>query len=198
FILLASVVMIGLGLQMLNLLPKLGLLRLPKFIAHWIHDQSDRKTKGSAFVLGASTFFLPCGFTQGLQLYALAKGSAAIGALTILAFSLGTLPALLSLSALSSFAAGGFQRYFLKFAGVAVVLLGILNIQSGLTLASTTQSGSQNSGSVQRPSEARVAAAPIVDGKQIAEMRIVGYSYEPHQFPVVQGLPAEGPAHPRP
>src|SRR5262249_25875395 len=127
----------------------------------------------------------------GLQLYALAKGSAAIGALTMLAFSLGTLPALLSLSALSSFAAGGFQRYFLKFAGVAVVLLGVLNIQSGLTLASTTQSGSQNSGSVQRPSEARVAAAPIVDGKQIAEMRIVGYSYEPHQFTVVQGMPVE-------
>lgn len=189
-ILAASAVMIVLGLQMLKLFRPLG-LRPPKFIAHWIHDYTERTTKGSAFVLGASTFFLPCGFTQGLQLYVLAKASVAVGALTMFAFSIGTLPALLSLSALSSFAGGGFQRYFLKFAGVAVVLLGIVNIQSGLTLASTAVNVAPTAILSQQPPEAGVQTVPVVNGKQIVDMKIVGYRYEPHQFAVVQGIPVE-------
>src|ERR1700687_6037978 len=136
----ASTVMILLGLQMLRLFPALTrfMPTMPKALSHRIHDLAERETKESAFVLGAATFFLPCGFTQALQLYVLSKGSFAIGALTMLAFSLGTLPALLSLSAVSSFATGGFQRHFLKFAGASVVILGLFNIQNGLTLAATT------------------------------------------------------------
>ena len=191
-ILAASIVMIVLGLQMLKLMPRLGLFRAPKFIAHWIHDYTERKTKGSAFVLGASTFFLPCGFTQGLQLYVLAKGSAMTGALTMFAFSMGTLPALFSLSALSSFAGGGFQRFFLKFAGAAVVLLGLFNIQSGLTLAGTSRAVFVATGVL--TAAKRGAACKqfrSIDGKQIVDMKIVGYRYVPYQFAVLQGVPVE-------
>jgi hypothetical protein len=63
---------------------------MPKFLAHKIHDLTEKEVKGGAFILGASTFFLPCGFTQALQLYVLAKGSFTTGALTMLAFALGT------------------------------------------------------------------------------------------------------------
>jgi sulfite exporter TauE/SafE len=138
--LIASAVMILLGLQMLKLLPALTrfLPTMPKLFAHFIHDLAERDANGGAFVLGAATFFLPCGFTQALQLYVLAKGSLTIGALTMLAFSLGTLPALLSLSAMSSFVTGTLQRHFLKFAGVLVIVLGISNIQYGLVLAGST------------------------------------------------------------
>ena len=132
----ASAVMILLGLQMLRLLPSLTrfLPTMPKSFSHAIHDLAERDANGGAFVLGAATFFLPCGFTQALQLYVLAKGSFTVGALTMLAFALGTLPALLSLSAMSSFATGNFQRHFLKFAGAAVIVLGLANIQYGLVL----------------------------------------------------------------
>ena len=138
------------------------------------------------------TFFLPCGFTQALQLYVLSKGSFTMGALTMLAFSLGTLPALLSLSALSSFATGAFQRHFLKFAGAAVVILGLFNIQSGLTLAATAGGPSVATvASNDAPSAQAVPMVPIVDGKQIVDMKIVGYQYQPHLFNVVQGIPVE-------
>lgn len=192
-IIVASAIMIVLGLQMLNLLPPLKLLapRMPKFIAHKIHDLSEKEAKGGAFMLGASTFFLPCGFTQALQLYVLAKGSVMTGALIMLAFSLGTLPALVSLSALSSFARGSFQRYFLKFAGVAVVILGLFNIQSGLTL---TAVGTENSTPVvvgAKETAAAIEPVPIVDGKQIVDMKILGYRYEPNRFAVVQGIAVE-------
>jgi sulfite exporter TauE/SafE len=97
-----------------------------------------RETKSTAFVLGAATFFLPCGFTQALQVYVLSQASFAAGALTMLAFALGTLPAMLSLSAIASLARGGFQKHFLRFAGAAVILLGLMNIRYGLVLTATT------------------------------------------------------------
>jgi uncharacterized protein len=191
---LASVIMIVLGLQMLNLFPWLKRLqpRMPKSLAHRIHDLSERDAKGGAFLLGASTFFLPCGFTQALQLYVLAKGSFTTGALTMLAFALGTLPALVSLSMLSSFATGTFQRYFLKLAGAAVVLLGIFNIESGLTLAGTGAGTSATKlADLQQASEPVLQPVPIVDGKQIVDMKIIGYNYQPNRFAVLQGIPVE-------
>jgi uncharacterized protein len=191
---LASVVMVLLGLQMLKLLPALTrfLPTMPKAFGHYIHDLAERDANGGAFVLGAATFFLPCGFTQALQLYVLAQGSFAVGALTMLAFSVGTLPALLSLSAMSSFLTGGFQRRFLTFAGAAVVILGLFNIQSGLTLAATAQGPTaSNATGSEVASGVALQTVPVVDGKQIIEMKIVGYQYEPHQFNVVQGIPVE-------
>jgi copper chaperone CopZ len=65
---LASVIMIVLGLQMLKLLPTGLMPTMPKALAHGIHDLATRDSKEAAFALGAATFFLPCGFTQGLQL----------------------------------------------------------------------------------------------------------------------------------
>ena len=152
----ASAVMILLGLQMLRLFPELTRLMptMPKALSHRIHDFAERETKGSAFALGGATFFLPCGFTQALQLYVLAKASFVTGALTMLAFSVGTLPALLSLSAISSFATGAFQQRFLKLAGAAVIVLGVVNIQYGLVLAG----GDLNS--AQPITTARHAVAP--------------------------------------
>lgn len=182
----ASVVMILLGIHMLRLFPSVSRLlpRLPKVFGQQILDLSRRDIRGGAFVLGALTFFLPCGFTQALQLYVLAKGSFTDGALTMLAFSLGTLPALLSLSALSSFARGAFQKHFLKIAGGAVVVLGLMNIQYGFVLT-----GNDLTAAVQTPQTNPTAG--IADGKQIAVMRVVGLEYMPNRFTVRQGVPVE-------
>jgi sulfite exporter TauE/SafE len=194
--LIASVVMILLGLQMLRLLP--GLTRflptMPKSFSHLIHDLAERDANGGAFVLGAATFFLPCGFTQALQLYVLAKGSFSIGALTMLAFSLGTLPALLSLSAMSSFASGNVQRHFLKFAGAAVIVLGIANVQYGLVLTGSAMNvvAVPPSAPPAEASPAQMTATQDKQGdKQVVVMRIDGFSYIPNRFTVTQGVPVE-------
>jgi sulfite exporter TauE/SafE len=183
-----SMVMVVLGLQMLRLLPRVRLLppALSKSLTQRFQTVAAPEAKGGAFLLGASTFFLPCGFTQALQLYVLVQGNAWTGALIMLAFALGTLPALLSLSALSSFARAGFQKYFLKVAGAAVLLLGLFNIQNGLTLAGyPIVPGARPVG------QASAKLAPLVDGKQIAEMKIVEYGYEPFHFVVKQGIPVQ-------
>ena len=190
--LLASAVMIALGLQMLGLFPSLGRFvpTMPKSLAHRIHDFADRDTKQTAFLLGGLTFFLPCGFTQALQLYVLAKGDFLTGALTMLAFALGTLPALLSLSALSSFAKGAFQRHFLKFAGAAVILLGFMNIQSGLVLTGIGMDEPPVSADASRAAQASRSTTATGEPQRIS-MKVVGLDYQPNQFTVKQGVPVQ-------
>ncbi len=82
-------------------------------------------------LLGVSTFFLPCGFTQSMQFYALTTGSFISGALTMFVFSLGTLPVL----SLISFASVKFSKnfksgLFFKTAGFIVIFFAIFNLLS--------------------------------------------------------------------
>lgn len=192
----ASLVMIILGFQLLHLFPGLKRLqpKMPKFLAHKIHDATSNTHHPAApFFLGASTFFLPCGFTQALQLYVLSQGDWKVGALTMLVFSLGTLPALMSLSALSSFIKGAFQRYFLKFAGAVVILLGLFNINNGVNLTGinislAAFSRNNTAATTQTADDPNVK---LINGKQIVDMKVVGLSYAPHQFAVQQGIPVE-------
>ncbi len=175
-ILIASAVMIVLGLQMLRLFKTAFLPALPRSFSDRMHRYASSETKGGALALGASTFFLPCGFTQALQLYVLVKGSAVVGALTMLTFAVATLPALLSLSAISSFARGTMQKHFLRVAGAVVMVLGALNIQYGLVLIGMS---------------GQAAAQEAAPPKQIVTMTINGYDYRPNRFTVQQGVPVE-------
>jgi hypothetical protein len=92
----------------------------------------------------------------------------------MLAFSLGTLPALLSLSAVSSFATGAFQRRFLTLAGAAVIVLGLLNIQYGLELTSGNLSSALSKGTAQ-PAD-QLAALTYEGRTMVTSSRIVGNS----------------------
>ncbi len=176
-----SVVMIILGFQLLKIFSWVGhfMPKMPKFLAHKIDSAKDSEHWSAPFFLGAATFFLPCGFTQALQLYVLSKGSVEVGALTMLAFSVGTLPVLLSLGTVSSFIKGEGLKYFLKIAGVLVVLLGVLSGVAGLRLMGIDLSArSEVSSNVE-----------IVDGKQIVEMKIIGLEYYPKNITVKAGVP---------
>jgi sulfite exporter TauE/SafE len=186
--LVASAIMVLLGLNMLGLLPSVGhvLPRLPRALSDRLHDAASTETKSAALLLGGATFFLPCGFTQALQLYVLSKGSFATGALTMLAFALGTLPALLSLSTVSSLAKGAFQRHFLRFAGAAVILLGIMNVQYGLVLTGSDM----NAGVVERVATTPAQTEGTTEPQRIS-MKVVGLDYQPNQFTVKQGVPVE-------
>ena len=84
-------------------------------------------------LIGIGTFFLPCGFTQSMQVAALSSGSFISGMGLMLAFALGTLPmlALLSFSSVS-FAHSKHAPLFFKSAGVVVIGLGIFALLAGL------------------------------------------------------------------
>ncbi len=186
----ASAIMIILGFQLLNIFPwlKRFQLKMPKFIAHKVYDASNKKQHKSAhFFFGASTYFFPCGFTQALQFYILSQGSFLVGALTMLSFSLGTLPALISLGAITSYTKGTIYKYFVKVIAVFVILLGIFSINNGFVLAG----GNLDFLNFQNDNAAAEDNIKLTDGKQIINMKVVGLDYAPDKFNILAGVPVE-------
>jgi sulfite exporter TauE/SafE len=129
--LLASLIMIGLGLNLTGTFKK-SKFTLPSGIFNFF-----RKVEHQTFaplLLGVGTFFLPCGFTQSMQVVALSSGSLISGALIMFFFALGTLPMLALLSfGSASFAHSKYAPLFFKSAGIIVIGLGIFALLSQLT-----------------------------------------------------------------
>ena len=179
-------IMLYLALTILEILPKGSFpVRPPKKLSHWIHDLSESDHPAAPFTLGAFTFFLPCGFTQSLQLVALASGNFLTGGLIMLVFALGTLPSLIGLSAVSSTAKGNFSRMFLHFSGTLVLILAIFNLRSGFALTGIdlpTVYARGNSGDT--------AAAPAPTGSvQEVAMKVTRSGYVPSNLTIKAGIP---------
>lgn len=128
--LLASVVMLLLGLNLVGVFAK-STITLPSGLFTFFRN-IEHKTL-TPLIVGFATFFLPCGFTQSMQVAALGSGSFVSGLLIMLAFALGTLPMLLLLSfGAASFAHGKHAPLFFKSAGVVVIGLGLFALLAGL------------------------------------------------------------------
>jgi sulfite exporter TauE/SafE/copper chaperone CopZ len=128
--LLASLVMLLLGLNLVGVFAKNN-VALPSGIFNFFR-RIEHKTF-TPLIIGFATFFLPCGFTQSMQVSALGSGSFVSGLLIMLAFALGTLPMLVLLSfGSASFAHGKHAPLFFKSAGVVVIGLGLFSLLAGL------------------------------------------------------------------
>lgn len=84
--------------------------------------------------MGMLNGLMPCGPLQAMQLYALSTGSFAQGALSMFVFSLGTVPLMFGLGALSSFLSARFTGVMLKASGAMVIFLGVVMLNNGLSL----------------------------------------------------------------
>lgn len=128
--LLASLVMLMLGLNLVGVFEK-SKITLPAGIFNFFRKIEHQTL--TPLSLGLATFFLPCGFTQSMQVSALSSGSFMSGLLIMLAFALGTLPMLLLLSfGSASFAQGKHAPLFFKSAGIVVIGLGLFALLAGL------------------------------------------------------------------
>ncbi|MCU0279935.1 MAG: sulfite exporter TauE/SafE family protein [Candidatus Nanopelagicales bacterium] len=85
-------------------------------------------------LVGAATFFLPCGFTQAVQVYALSTGSPASAGLIMATFAVGTTPGLLAVASVPEIATGRSRGTVLQVVGVVVLAFALLNVTSGLRL----------------------------------------------------------------
>lgn len=125
------VVMLIMGINLLDIFP---IFRKLQFRFPRLKDLDIVKKYNSALILlGASTFFLPCGFTQSMQVYSLSTGSFINGALTMLIFSLGTLPILSMITFASLKLSKTFESgLFFKTSGFIVIAFAILNFLGAL------------------------------------------------------------------
>jgi sulfite exporter TauE/SafE/copper chaperone CopZ len=130
-----AVVLLILGINLLDIFPWVKKLQptLPSFIGKRVGGFKKINHTLTPILIGMATFFLPCGFTQSMQIYTLTTGNFWMGALIMFAFALGTLPvlALLSFSSLSIHKKTQ-SGVFFKVAGLVVIFFGLFNLINAL------------------------------------------------------------------
>ena len=144
------------------------------------------------FLVGLLNGLMPCGPLQTMQLYALGTGSATKGALSMLLFSLGTVPLMLTFGALSGLLSKGYTKQILKMSGFLVIILGLIMGSRGLALSGI---GLPNMSAITQKltspgsSEANIGKAVLKDGVQEITMTADGRGYTPNAFYVKKGVP---------
>jgi sulfite exporter TauE/SafE/copper chaperone CopZ len=132
-----GIVMLILGINLLDVFhwAKRFQPTMPRFLSKHALGVSRLNHALTPLLVGVATFFLPCGFTQSMQLYTLTTGSFFKGGLSMFIFALGTLPVLALLS-FSSFSIknGANSGIFFKTAGLIVIMFALLNLISGLVV----------------------------------------------------------------
>ena len=132
-----GLVMLVLGINLLEVFHFTKKLQpaMPKFISRHVLGISKFNHRFTPILVGVATFFLPCGFTQSMQIYTLSTGNFLTGGLTMLAFALGTLP-VLALISFSSFNIKNSPKagIFFKTAGLIVILFALFNLINSLVV----------------------------------------------------------------
>jgi sulfite exporter TauE/SafE/copper chaperone CopZ len=188
-----SVVMVFLALQMIGLKYfRRFQFTLPKSMTRYIADTSNFKGRWMPVVMGALTFFLPCGFTLTAQGMALLSGSFFQGGIIMFFFALGTLFPLLTigLTSVKFSSSHHLSTQFLKVAGIVVLFFAVFNINAQLNVlgfggldklfSSPPSTNAQN-----QPND----LPPIVEGKQIVKMDASVAGYSPRNIKVRVGVP---------
>jgi sulfite exporter TauE/SafE len=86
----------------------------------------------AAFPLGLVLGFLPCGMVYAPLMAAAASGGPGLGAATMAALGLGTIPVLLLLGTASSAVSGALRSAMLRLAGLAVAFMGAAGLWRAL------------------------------------------------------------------
>lgn len=186
-IVVVGIVMFFLGLKLIEIFPRIGgSFTLPKNISRLfgISRETKEYRHRDSFLSGVATFFLPCGFTQAMQLYAVSTGSFTRGSIIMGLFALGTMPGLLGIGGITSVVKGWFRGYFFKFAGLTVLILGLLNISYGYNLTGITF----NISSAQKQDK---ISGTFEDGKQVVRITQSGSGYSPNKITVKKDVPVK-------
>jgi sulfite exporter TauE/SafE len=138
FSLVGGCVMIASGLVMLGVFPWLsgGEGRSETWLrrthVHAVANLLSLSSLESKFYIGLLTPFLPCGLLYSMFLKAATTGNALQGALTMLYFGAGIVPALLLTGLVSAYAGIWLRHYATKLAAVTIIIMGIVMILRGL------------------------------------------------------------------
>ena len=182
----AGLFMVIMGLNMLNIFPWLRKFnpRMPKIFSKKINEQ--KKSKGPLYV-GLLNGLMPCGPLQAMQLYALSTGDPLKGALSMFLFSLGTVPLMFGLGALSSLLSKKFTSKMMAVSAVLVVVLGVSMFSSGMSLSGVALPSVNvgTNGSTQQ----NVNVANTAGGVQTITTKLSSGRFEP--ITVQKGIPVK-------
>ncbi len=191
-----SIIMVFLGFQMLGVKTfQKFQITLPKFIIRYIANESHFKGHYLPFLMGALTFFLPCGFTITAQGLALLSGNALQGGLIMFLFALGTFPGLffIGLSSVKFLAKPHLSSQFLRVAGFLVLFFALYNVNFQLNALGFSILDDINLKSILSNKITDTAEIdefpPLIEGRQVIKMDALASGYSPNYFKVRVGLP---------
>jgi sulfite exporter TauE/SafE len=182
-----AVILFIIGLDMLKLFSLSSFTRIPftKGLFSYLEERLSKNPKRTAFILGAITYLLPCGFTQTVQLYALGLANPWLSALTMMSFALGTVPVLLMFGFAASFLQSNIYKQIAKVSAVVIVLVSLSYFSNALRLYGFTLPGLDSISA----KEKAVTNVLMKDGYQIATMNANARGYYPNTFTIKQGVP---------
>lgn len=134
---LAGLFMVVLGFKMLGILK--GLPKVSKLLPKGLREATATFASGfrnrGPFAVGVLNGLMPCGPLQTMQLYALGTGSAITGALSMLIFSVGTVPLMLLFGMTATLLPRKFVPIMVKASAVLVMFLGVVTFARAASLA---------------------------------------------------------------
>jgi sulfite exporter TauE/SafE len=195
---LVAVFMLGNGLRMLNVHPIFRYFNFetPAPVRRFLRQQS--KGAASAFTplfLGVLTVLIPCGVTQAMMAVAVGTGDPWLGAVIMLAFTLGTSPVFFGLVYLATRLGKLMEKWFVRIVAAALLILGLVSLDAGLNLvgspftlsralapvSSLIFPGQASSGLVtfdpDGSAPAQQPSGQAVDG--VVELRVTNQGYQP-------------------
>ncbi|RPJ09579.1 MAG: hypothetical protein EHM28_01130 [Spirochaetaceae bacterium] len=136
FTIVYAVIMVVMGLSILSGgRISIGIkIPLPAFVKNSFTRLKASRHPVTPLILGAATFFLPCGFTQSMQVLALGSGGFMQGAMVMFLFSLGTLPVLFITGLSASWTHRRGLAFLTKTAGILIIVFALFTFFSGTAL----------------------------------------------------------------
>ena len=202
-----ALLQIGAGIVMvllaLNLWGVRGLSRLapqpPAVLTRLVRRSARADAAAAPLLVGFSTVLVPCGVTLSVEVLAVTSGSPLAGAAVMVAFVLGTSPLFAVLGFFARRSATALRGRFAKLAGVVVLVMGVLSVNTGLVLGGSPISASSALAALRQPPAGGAAAGapaaaqadePVVrDGVQEVRIRALDGGYAPNFQVARAGVP---------
>lgn len=146
-------------------------------------------------ILGFATVLIPCGVTLSVTFLAIASGNPFAGAAIMAAFVLGTSPLFAVLGYAARRSASALRGHLAKAAAVAVIVVGLISVNSGLILVGSRVTLSSMVASVFKSGEGPAEAAVLPeaeiasDGTQKLLIEARSTSYQPSLIRARSGMP---------
>jgi sulfite exporter TauE/SafE len=203
-----GIFMLGSALRMLNVHPifRFFVFEPPAFLRRLIRktakdaDTSSLVTPG---FLGLMTVLIPCGVAQAMMAVALGTGNPLQGAALMFAFTLGTSPVFFAVSYFATQLGQKLEKYFMRIVAIVVLVLALVTINSGLTLAGSPITFSRLASSVfPQPQNVAVVSAnqgqqsidvtgvnPSASAENTITVNVANSGYYPNEVHAIAGIP---------
>jgi sulfite exporter TauE/SafE len=193
-----GIFMLGTALRMLNVHPifRYFAIEPPAFLRRKLRKTAsgaDGSTLVTPIFLGLLTVLIPCGVTQAMMAAALSSADPLTGAALMAAFTLGASPVFFAVAYFATRLGARLEKHFMRFVAVVVLILAVLTIDTGVTLAGSPISITRAVSRIFSPPPAAVAqqAAPSAAGGSVITINVYNTAYSPDVIHAKAGEPLQ-------